>query len=230
MLILRRIISHNHLSQKGVPPCGTMSKDKVEKKNRQVKLVFGEVGEAGFNLDRLAQELGLEFHAFAVSAGVLVMKMLMEAEEDQLAGPFQSHETEINRWGKQAGSVMVGGQKVQIDHPRLRTRAGEEVKLSSCERFGTKDDRARAVYQRMLAGVSCRDYEQTVEAVADGYGVSKSVVNREVVQATAKDLALLCERDLSKLDLSVLMVDGVKVGSVMETVALGLILQGKNTF
>lgn len=207
-----------------------MLKDKVEKKSRQVKLVFGEVDEPGFNLDRLAEELGLEFHAFAVSAGVLVMKMLMEAEEEHLAGPFQSHETEINRWGKQTGSVMVGGQKIQIDHPRLRTRAGEEVKLPSYERFGTNDDRTRAVYQRMLAGVSCRNYEQTVEAVADGYGVSKSVVNREVVQATAKDLALLCERDLSKLDVWVLMIDGVKVGSAMETVALGVDFTGQKHF
>lgn len=207
-----------------------MSTGKVEKKNRQVKLVFGEVPEPEFCLDRLAEELGLEFHAFATSAGVLVMKMLMKAEEDHLAGPRQSHATEINRWGKQMGSVMVGGQKVRLDRLRLRTRAGEEVRLPSYERFRSNDDRARVAYQRMLAGVSCRNYEQTVEAVAEGYGVSKSVVNREVVQATAKDLAQLCERDLSTLDIWVLMIDGVKVGSTIETVALGVDFTGEKQF
>lgn len=207
-----------------------MSTAKVEKKNRQVKLVFGDVPEPAFCLDRLAEELGLQFHAFATSAGVLVMKMLMKAEEDHLAGTFRSHDTEINRWGRQGGSVMVGGQKVRIDSRRLRTRAGEEVRLSSYERFRSNDDRARVVYQRMLAGVSCRNYEQTVEAVAEGYGVSKSVVNREVVEATAKDLERLCERDLSALDIWVLVVDGVRVGETIETVALGVDFTGEKHF
>ena len=62
-----------------------MSVEKVEKKNAQVKLVFGEVNEASFNLDAVVEELGLELHAFATSAGVLVMKTLMAAEEERRA-------------------------------------------------------------------------------------------------------------------------------------------------
>src|SRR5271157_3943210 len=112
-----------------------MSVEKVEKKNAQVKLVFGEVNEASFNLDAVVEELGLELHAFATSAGVLVMKTLMAAEEESLAGKRQSHDTEINRWGKQAGAVMLGGQKVKIARTRLRKRSGGEVTLGSYERF-----------------------------------------------------------------------------------------------
>ena len=145
-----------------------MDSTKVKKRNAQVKLVFGEVTEPKFNVERVREELGLEFHAFASTAGVLVMKALMQAEEEYLAGKRQSHETEINRWGKHQGSVMVGGQKVKITRRRLRARGGSEVRMSSYEQFHRNDSRAQAVYERLISGVSCRDYEHTVEAVAEG--------------------------------------------------------------
>jgi len=219
MLILGKVLRKKYNLRKERV---AMSVPKIEKEKTQVKLVFGEIEAGQFPLERLMEEMHLEFHAFATSAGVLVMKALMEAEEKHLAGERQSHETEVNRWGKQPGSVMVGGQKVVIDRQRLRKRSGGEVELSSYQRFHANDARAHAVYERLVSGVSCRDYERTVEAVADGYGISKSVVNREMVQSTTKDLQVLCERDLSQLDVLVLMVDGIKVGKSMMVVALGL--------
>ena len=204
-----------------------MSASKVVKEKTQVKLIFGEAEPDKFPVHRVVEELGLEFHAFATSAGVLVMKAIMEAEEKHLAGERHSHQTEINRHGSSAGSVMLGGQKVQLQHKRLRTRTGEEVHLESYERFRSNDARAQAVYERLIAGVSCRDYEKTVEAVAEGFGVSKSVVSRDMVAATGKDLARLCERDLAPLDVWVLAIDGVRVGSSMIVVALGLDFTGK---
>jgi putative transposase len=227
MLILRRIISHNHLSQKGAI---AMRESKVEKNKAQVKLVFGETPEPTFSLERIMEELGLELHSFATQAGFLIMKALMDAEEKYLAGERDSRGTDINRWGSQQGSVMVGGQKVQFKRTRLRHGGKKEVRLESYDRFTKNDSRSYGVYCRMLAGVSCRDYQKTVESVRDGYGISKSVVGREVVQATAKDLALLCERDLSSLDIWVLVIDGVEVGGTTQIVALGVDYSGKKRF
>jgi len=79
-----------------------MSKDKVDKRNAQLKLVFGDVPQPGFSLERLMEELGLEFHAFATSAGVLLMKKIMEAEEELLAGKRQSH-----------GRRSIGGERTR---------------------------------------------------------------------------------------------------------------------
>jgi transposase-like protein len=79
----------------------------------------------------------------------------------------------------------------------------------------------------LISGISCRDYAQTVEAVSEGYGVSKSVVNREMLQATAKDLAQLCEKDLGGLDILVLIIDGIRVGRTLQVVALGVEMSGK---
>jgi len=227
MLILRRIISYNHLSQKGAI---AMRTKKLEKNKTQVKLVFGDAPEPTFSLDRVMEELGLEFKSFATRAGFLIMKAMMDAEEKHLAGERASHGTEINRWGSQQGSVMVGGQKVKLRRTRLRKGSSKEVRLESYDRFHRNDSRSHGVYERMLAGVSCRDYKKTVETVRDGYGISKSVVGREVVQATAKDLALLCERDLSSLDIWVLVIDGVEVGETVQLVALGVDSRGKKQF
>jgi len=50
----------------------------------------------------------------------------MAAEEECLAGKRQSHDTEINHWGRQTGAVMLGGQKVKIERTRLQRRSGVE--------------------------------------------------------------------------------------------------------
>jgi putative transposase len=223
MRILESKFLRNNL-QKGAI---AMRGNKVGKQNSQVKLMLGEIEERRFDLDRLMEELGLEFHAFASSSGVLVMKALMEAEVESLAGKRQSHGTEINRAGRQPGYVMLGGQKAHLERQRVRTRAGEEMVLKSYRRFQKTDDRARAVYERLISGLSCRSYAQTVEAVAEGYGVSKSVVNREMVEATTKDLQELCERDLSALDIWVVLIDGVRLRKVIETVAIGVDFTGE---
>jgi putative transposase len=227
MLTLRSTFYEKHKPQKGVI---AMSESKVEKSRAQIKLRFSETGSHMYNIDQLVEELGLEMEAFATSAGVLVMQCIMDGEVEQLAGTRQSHGSAINRWGKDAGTVMLGGQKVGIRHQRLRTRDGKEVVLPSYERFRDSGNRARAVYQRLIAGVSCRTYEQTVEAVADGYGVSKSVVNREMVQATAEKVRTLCERDLSDFDARVLVIDGIKVGGSLVIAVLGVDSLGTKRF
>lgn len=178
----------------------------------------------------MIEELQLEFHSFATRAGFLVMKSMMDAEEKYLAGERDSHGTDINRWGSQPGSVIVGGQKVKFHRTRLRTGSGQEVRIKSYDCFHNNDSRSQGIYERMLAGVSCRDYKKTVESVRDGYGRSKLVVGKEVVQATAKDLALLCELDLSSLDIWVLIIDGVEVGGTTQIVALGVDFNGKKQF
>ena len=77
MLILGKILRKKYNLRKERV---AMSVPKVDKEKTQVKLVFGEIEAGQFPLDRLMEEMHLEFHAFATSAGVLVMKALMEAE------------------------------------------------------------------------------------------------------------------------------------------------------
>lgn len=78
------------------------------------------------------------------------------------------------------------------------------------------------MFQQLVSGLSCRNYPQAIETIREGYGISKSVFNREVVDATSKQLKEQCERDLSEFTPSALIIDGVKLGDGVHIVVLGV--------
>ncbi len=210
-----------------------MSRNNVGRTDAQVKLIFDATESSEFPLERLIEEVGLEMKAFATSAGLIMMKAVMKAEEDFLAGERGTYLTEVNRWCKDKGSIVVGGQRVPLVRQRLRKRTGgegAEVKLKSYTMFHKADERTRAVYQRMIAGVSCRNYQKTLEEVAERSGVSRSVVSREIIESTEADLKALCERDLSRLDIRILVIDGMPLDGQMTIGVLGVDLTGTKHF
>ena len=60
------------------------------------------------------------------------------------------------------------------------------------------------------------------ESVLDGYGIEKSSVSRQFVEASSNQLRVLCERRLEDLNLVVLMIDGIHFGGQVLVVALGI--------
>jgi transposase-like protein len=82
----------------------------------------------------------------------------------------------------------------------------------------------------MLASVSCRDYPKAIETMQEGYGISKSVIGREIIQATSQQLDQLCHRDLSGIDLAVLVIDGIALDESVFVAALGVDRQGVKRF
>lgn len=204
-----------------------MGKKKLTKENQQIKLSLNGIPEGEFDIDNLMESLRMEYRALTVSAGALVVQAIMQAEVEQIAGKSYARKTEIDRWGTESGYVVMGGQKVQVHRQRLRDKQKKEVHLTSYERFQDEDRRTQAVFTRLVAGVSSRAYAKTVEEFGKGYGISKSVISRKTVEATAEQLRTLCERDLSKLDICVLVIDGVHVGETVHIVALGVETSGK---
>jgi transposase-like protein len=84
--------------------------------------------------------------------------------------------------------------------------------------------------QQMLVGVSTRKYDRSLEAVPDGVtarGASKSAVSRRFVSKTQAAMDKWLRRDLSGLDVVVLMLDGVHVAEHVLLIALGIDSDGK---
>jgi transposase-like protein len=81
--------------------------------------------------------------------------------------------------------------------------------------------------RKLLKGLSCRDYESCVEPMAETFGLSASSLSRRFVRASAKKLAALSERDLSKYDLVALFLDGKTFGEDAMVIALGVTMQGR---
>lgn len=205
-----------------------MDKKKVIKPTQQIKLSFNGMSEEGeFDIDNLMSSLRMEYRAFSVSAGALVVQAIMNAECEKLAGVRYRRGGDHYRWGTERGYAILGGQKVQVQRPRVRDKQKQEVVLESYERFQDEEHRTEAVFNRLVAGVSNRQYAKTVEEFSEGYGISKSVISRKAVEATAEQLRLLCERDLSTLDISVVIIDGIHVGETVQIVVLGVETSGK---
>ncbi len=100
--------------------------------------------------------------ALSVGLGLSVVHQLMEAEVDHVVGPKHKHNPErtANRHGHERGSMTLGGRRVGVSRPRMRTIEDEhELSVQSYEYFADRDPLTRAVMDRMLAGVSTRKYK-----------------------------------------------------------------------
>jgi putative transposase len=175
------------------------------------------------------EELQPEVEHLTGLAGLKIIRAVIEDEVTRRVGPRYRPTSEQSclRWGQQAGYVVFAGQKVPVDRPRVRTREGEEVELESYARLQHDGRRQRAVREGIVAGLTSRNYQRAVHSVLDGYGIEKSSVSREFVQASAAQLKKLCEKNLAELDLVAILIDGIHLGKQVLAVALGIETSGK---
>ena len=174
-------------------------------------------------------ELQAQVEQLTGQAGLRIIGTILEDEVRRRVGPPHRPDpmSSCVRWGRQPGYVVFGGQKVAITRPRVRMREGEEVPLDSYARLQHDGRRQRAVREGIVAGLTTRNYRRAVESVLDGYGIEKSSVSREFVQASAAELQELCERKLGELNLVALLIDGIEIGKQVLVVALGIENSGK---
>jgi transposase-like protein len=172
--------------------------------------------------------------ALSVGVGLGVLAELMEEEVDEAVGPKGKHNSDRDavRHGHEAGEVTLGGRRVRVERPRVRSADGHsELPLRTYRHFADRDPLSRLVLEQMLAGVSTRRFERTrepvgseVEAVARS--TSRSAVSREFVARTRDNLVGLMSRRLDDVRLAVLMLDGIELKGRCCVVALGITTDG----
>jgi len=81
--------------------------------------------------------------------------------------------------------------------------------------------------RRVLVGLSCGRYQECAEAVPEAFGLSRSSVSRRFIQASARKLKTLMERNLSTLDIVALFLDGKSLAEDAMVVAVGVTLEGE---
>jgi putative transposase len=172
--------------------------------------------------------------ALSVGVGLGVLAELMEEEVDEVVGPKGKHNPDRTavRHGHDAGEVTLGGRRVQVERPRVRSADGErELPLRTYQHFADRDPFSRHVLEQLLAGVSTRRFERTREPVgqeveATARSTSRSAVSREFVARTRESLLGLMSRRLDDVRLAVLMLDGIELKSRCCVVALGITTDG----
>jgi len=159
---------------------------------------------------------------------------MLEEDVTRLVGVKGRHNTDRTavRHGSEPGRVTLGGRRVGIRRPRVRTADGtREVPLPTYQLFASTELLEQMALERMLAKLSCRRYPAGLEPVGSATqqaasGTSKSSVSRRFVARTEHALAELLRADLSGLDLVALLVDGVHVAEHTCVVALGITIDG----
>jgi putative transposase len=172
--------------------------------------------------------------AVSVSVGLGVVHSLMEAEVDEVVGPKGKHNPDrtAKRHGHERGSMTLGGRRVEVSRPRMRTVDVEhELPVQSYEYFADRDPLTRAVMDRVLAGVSSRKFAQVGEPVGEeveqrASSTSKSTVSELFIERTRTALSELMGRRLDEVRLAVMMLDGMEIAERTHVVALGISTEG----
>jgi transposase-like protein len=172
--------------------------------------------------------------ALSVGVGLGVLAELMEEEVVDVVGAKGKHDAErvAVRHGHEAGEVTLGGRRVAVERPRVRSADGRaELPLQTYAHFADRDPLTRSVLERMLAGVSTRRYRRTQEPVGSeveraARSTSKSSVSRMLVERTRRSLSELMGRRLDDVRLAVMMIDGLELQGRTTVVALGITTEG----
>jgi putative transposase len=169
--------------------------------------------------------------AFCVATGLRVLQQMMDGEVIERVGERGKHNplrTAV-RHGYEARTLPLGGRRVEVRRPRMRTIDDEEVGLSSYEFFAREDLLTEVALERMLAGLSTRQYRAGLEPVGTlpSRATQRSSISRRFIEGTQRQLDELRQRDLSKLELVVIFVDGIVLDEHCCVLALGVDSTGK---
>jgi putative transposase len=157
-------------------------------------------------------------------AGLQLMDLLMQEEVRELAGERSQRQPErtANRWGSERGYCVVMGQKVPIQRPRVRTTDDQEVRLGSYEMFHRGEPLTETVWEKLMLGLSTRNYGQAIRQFTEAYGLEKSAVSEHFIEASRAKLKKMMERRLDKSRLCALLIDATPFQGQQMVAALGI--------
>jgi transposase-like protein len=155
----------------------------------------------------------------------------LQADVARLAGERYVREGRLPghvRWTPQRGSIYLADQKIPIEVPRVRDRLrNQEVPLPTYERLQVPRGLDSGLLQKVLGGLSTREYERCAEAVPAAFGLSASTVSRRFKRASAKKLQELTDRRLESYDLVALLLDGKTFAEDEMVSAVGVTITGE---
>ena len=164
-------------------------------------------------------------------AGLALMKLVMDEEVRCLAGERHRPQAEwrAHRWGREQGYCVIDGQKVPIQRTRLRTKDKREQRLGSYELFQRNGPLEQGVWEKMMRGLSTRNYGAVVKDFSNAYGIEKSAVSENFIEASREKVKQLMERPLGELRLCAVLIDGTAFKDRQMIVALGIGGDGRKT-
>ncbi len=183
-------------------------------------------------LPRVVLDTKIALREFLLAAGMKALLDELEADRTLLCGPkgkFQD-DRQASRHGYDTGQLVMGGRKVRIPKPRVRSVGGGELELPHWRHFSQEDPLDERVQKQILMGISTRDYRASLEELPvplEETSISRSNVSRRFVARTTRSVETFLSRPLGEHDFPVLMLDGVEMGEHILLTALGIDATGR---
>lgn len=176
-------------------------------------------------LEEIRQLIESQLRSYALE----LVRELFEEEVETLCGRRFSRKQEelLYRGGSERrGKVYLEGQRMKVTRPRVRGEKGE-VPLESYKALQDFDVLSGEVKQKLIRGVSTRDYSGAIRAIEGGLGLKHTSVSRAFIRASQKDLDLINSRDLSSYKFVAIFIDGLEFHGICLVVAMGVMQSGQ---
>jgi len=167
----------------------------------------------------------------SVRIGLRILGAMLEEDRVRLCGPkrYPDPNRSATRYGADDGQVVLGGRRVAIRKPRVRSVEGKEIPLPTYRQFSQEDPLEARALEQMILGVSTRHYPRSLESVEEVpvRATGRSAVSRRFVARTQRQMEAFLSCSLEDEDFPILLLDGTGFGEHTLVVALGIDTTGR---
>jgi transposase-like protein len=172
------------------------------------------------------------FFELCIDSGQQVLQAMMEQDREDLCGPRWKRDPDrsAGRGGTTQSEVTLGGRRIAIKRPRVRSKEGEEVELPSFAFATDRDPLDHHAMNAVACGISTRKYARSLDPLPEEIedrSTSKSSVSRRYVAMTTKQMTSWLTTPLGDRHFPIIMIDGIHMGDHLVLIALGIDFEGK---
>ena len=124
-----------------------------------------------------------------IRAGQQVLAAMMEQDRTELCGPRWKRDPDrrAGRAGTAPSEVTLGGRRIQMTRPRVRSQAGQEVELPSFAFAAHRDPLDAHAVNAVACGISTRKYARSLDTLPDEVAAPVDVEERGLASLRRHD-------------------------------------------
>lgn len=160
----------------------------------------------------------------------LMAGALMQTEVRGLCGLRRSRDaSRYQRWGSNPGTIRHKSERIKVRVQRVRDKeTNMERPLETYRALHEKCTAdAEGLHEKLLLGLSQRDYKKAVSICMDSIGLSSSTVGRTFIEQSAEVLKEFETRRLDQQKNCALLLDGKCLQGRQIIIAMGVTVTGK---
>ena len=160
----------------------------------------------------------------------IMTNQLFEDIVRQRTGPRYEHDEDGKRYyrhGFNPGSIKLNDQKLPVQIPRIRDAStGKCITIPEFSRLKKIEEPGEEIMNRVLHGISNRDYKRVTAHLTESLGLSSSQISREFIEQSESAVKEFCERTFEDHTFSAIFIDGKSLSSEQIIIVLGVTDKG----